>query len=172
MRKGVTRMPTRANGQLSFRTHLHRRSFHNLPNWGAPLGPMYFQILTDLQSLSIQKGFNLGRVDLSEVKLASEKLSHDLPGEQSPGPMSQHVGKEKCPQRLMLLRRRNQYGDLKLLKDSLTLLLASHVAGDVRLSLLMIHHSDNPQGPSRLQGNQLPSVQDPQVVALGDSITF
>lgn len=59
--------------------------------------------------------------------------------------------KGKCPQRLMLLNRRNQYGGLQLLKDSLTLLLASSVAGDFRLLLIMIHHSENPQGPSALQ---------------------
>ena len=51
----------------------------------------------------------------------------------------------------MLLNRRNQYVGIKLLKDSLTLLLASSVAGDFRLLLIMIHHSENPQGPSALQ---------------------
>lgn len=50
----------------------------------------------------------------------------------------------------MLLSKRNQYGDFfffKLLKDSLTLLLASCVAGDFRLSLTMSRPSENPQGP-------------------------
>lgn len=84
--------------------------------------------------------------------------------------MRQRVGKGKCPQRLLLRSRRNQYVGLKLLKVSLILLLASHVAGEVRLSLLTICHSDNSQGPPSLQGDQVPSVLDPQVVARGDIV--
>lgn len=86
--------------------------------------------------------------------------------------MRQDVGKGKCPQRLRPLSRENQYVDLKLLKDSLTLLLASRVAGGFRLSLTMIHHSDNPWGPAGLQGDQVPSVLNSHMPALGDNSTF
>lgn len=81
------------------------------------------------------------------------------------------LDRENAEQGLQLSRR-NQYVDLKLLKDSLSLLLASHVVSDFRLSLMLIHHSDNPWDPSRLQEDQAPDDLDPYTPTLGDNITF
>ena len=86
--------------------------------------------------------------------------------------MRQGVGKGKCPQRLRPLSRRNQYTDLKLLKDSPILRQASRVAGGFRLSLTMTHHSDNPQSPSGLQGVQVPDVLNSHGPASSDSCAF
>lgn len=89
-------------------------------------------------------GFNLGHMDEGEGRHANEPLSRDLCGEQSPILMSQGIRRGAYPQRLRLLSRRNQYIDVKLLEHSLTLLPASQVASDFRLSLSRSHHSDTP----------------------------
>lgn len=86
--------------------------------------------------------------------------------------MRQGVGKGKCPQRLRPLSRRNQYIDLKLLTDSLILLQASPVAGGFRLSLTTTLHSDNPQGPSGLQRDQVLDVLNSHGPASSDSCKF
>lgn len=157
--EGVMRTPARANSSFPPGPTTHRMcDFMTSPTGMPPSVPLTFRSLLTCKAFPFKKGFNLGRV----ARLANEKLSHDLPREQSPGLMRQRVGKGKYPQRLLLLSRRNQYVDLKLLKDSLILLLASHVAGDVRLSLLMIHHSDNPKALLDCRETRFPVFQIPK----------
>lgn len=125
---------------------------HNLPNQAASLKSLY--LLADPHWFA--KPFHSKRVQPGTCGLKwGETCQWGIipwpPWGASLMLMRQPIGKGKYPQRLMLLSQRNQYVSLKLWKDSLTLLLASHVAGDFRLLQTTVHHSENPQGPSALQ---------------------